>query len=80
MSCQTKTIVRHAEFKNIAKVRQSIQGYDANGLYLSCIMESMPTEFFIRYHNDNDFQPVLSQKLRGDAVVGVCSKEKQYFY
>ena len=31
-------------------------------------MESMPTGFFIRYHSDNGFQPVLSQKFGYEAM------------
>ncbi|BFZ20032.1 hypothetical protein BsWGS_23071 [Bradybaena similaris] len=43
--------------KNPAKVVKSIQGYDANALYLHALMQPMPTDFTITRKAEDNFRP-----------------------
>jgi len=56
------TKIRELEYGFEAKLCQSILGKDSNALYLWAIMQAMPTSYFIRYKESNDFKPVSSHK------------------
>ena len=56
------TKIRNVEYDHEAKICKSIQGNDANALYLWAIMQDMPTSYFIRYKESNNFEPVTSHK------------------
>ena len=52
-----ETVLRPDEVTENSKVCQLIQGYDANALYLYCIMQDMPVGRPVRRHSDNSFRP-----------------------
>ena len=56
------TKLRKLEYGHEANICKSIQGNDANALYLWAIMQGMPTSYFIRYKETNNFKPVVSHK------------------
>jgi len=43
-------------------------GYDCNGLYLWCLMQDMPTGWFVRRQVEDDFKPHKSHPQSRDAV------------
>ena len=47
---------------NRNKVCKSIQGWDANSLYLACINEKMPTGPFIHRQAETGFKPIYQEK------------------
>ena len=57
-----RTKIREHYFGNLAKPCQSIIGYDANALYLWCLMQDMPTGFYVRRKACNQFKPYYVDK------------------
>ena len=55
-SGQTK--LREDIYGEDAKTCQSVVGYDANALYLWCIMQDMPTGCYVRWNAEDVFKPV----------------------
>ena len=52
--------------KNVTKIRgeekcRSIVGYDANALYLWALMRDMPTGWYVRHREENEFRPQQAQ-------------------
>lgn len=58
-----KTRIRERDYQEEAKLCRQILAFDANALYLWCMMQSMPTGSPIRRHSDNNFKPVFSEKF-----------------
>ena len=54
-----ETFIRH----NPTKPTQSVLGYDANALYLSCLMQNMPTEHPIIRRREHNFNPEYIDKF-----------------
>ena len=51
------TKLREHLYGEAAKTCQSIVGYDANALYLWCIMQDMPTGCYVRCREEDQFKP-----------------------
>ena len=51
------TKLREHLYGEAAKTCQSIVGYDANTLYLSCLMQDMPTGCYVRRKAEDQFKP-----------------------
>ena len=51
------TKLREHLYGEAAKTCQSIVGYDANALYLWCIMQDMPTGCYVRHREEDQFKP-----------------------
>ena len=56
------TKLRELEYGHEANICKSIQGNDANALYLWEIMQDMPTSYFIQCKETNNFKAVVSHK------------------
>ena len=56
------TKLRELEYDHEAKICKSIQGNDADALYLWEIMQDTPTSYFSQYKETNNFKPVVSHK------------------
>ena len=59
--------------KDITKIRgeepcRSIVGYDANALYLWALMQDMPTGWYVRRREENQFRPQKAQPFGQMAV------------
>ena len=52
-----KTKLRDHQYGKAAKTCQSVVGYDANALYLWCLMQEMPTGVYIRCKAEDQFKP-----------------------
>ena len=52
-----KTKLRHHLYGEVAKTCQSVVGYDANALYLWCLMQEMPTGCYVRCQEEDQFRP-----------------------
>ena len=52
-----KTKLHGHLYKESARTCQSIVGYDANALYLWCLMQNMPTGVYIRCRAQDQFKP-----------------------
>ena len=52
-----KTKIREQLYAETAKMCQSIVGYDANALYLWCLMQDMPTGSYVRRKEEDQFKP-----------------------
>ena len=52
-----KTKIREQLYAETAKTCQSIVGYDANALYLWCLMQDMPTGSNVRRKEEDQFKP-----------------------
>ena len=52
-----KTKIREQMYAETAKMCQSIVGYDANALYLWCLMQDMPTGTYVRRKEEDQFRP-----------------------
>lgn len=56
-----ETKIRQEEFGEEAKVCGGVLGFDANALYLHCLMQDMPTGWFVR-RKAPDFKAVASHR------------------
>ena len=52
-----KTYLREKKYGIEARQCESIIGYDANALYLWCLMQDMPTGLYVRRKVEDDFKP-----------------------
>ena len=52
-----ETKINEHKYGDEAKTCQSVIGWDANALYLACLMEKMPTGPYIRRQAQDDFAP-----------------------
>ena len=57
-----KTKIKERDYGDEAKVCNGCIGWDANALYLSCLMKEMPTKWYVRRRAENDFKPEASHK------------------
>ena len=55
------TRIRQNEYREDARKCQSIVGYDANALYLWSLMQDMPTRWYMRRREENEFRPESAQ-------------------
>ena len=62
------TTLRQNEYGEAARPCRSIFGYDANTLYLWSLMQDMPTGWYTRRREDNNFRPETAQ-LHGQMAV-----------
>ena len=74
-----KTKIREAEYKDKAEMCEAVIGFDANALYLSAMMEDMPTGWYVRRKNqlqpgqnaeecNTNFKPETSHKYSRSAM------------
>ncbi len=63
-----KTKVREADYKEEAKMCERALGLDANALYLYCLMQDMPTGWYVRRQKENNFKPETSHHYSRQAV------------
>ena len=55
------TKIRQTEYGETARMCGSIVGYDANALYLWSLMQDMPTGWYKRRREENEFRPESAQ-------------------
>ena len=56
------TKIKEKDYGEEAEWCQSCVGWDANALYLSCLMKEMPTKWYVRRKADTGFRPETSHK------------------
>ena len=52
-----QTKLRSPVYREEAKTCQKISGFDANALYLYCLMQPMPVGTYVRHKAEDDFKP-----------------------
>ena len=52
-----ETKLREMQYGDQAKMCAGITGFDCNALYLSCLMNDIPTGWFVRRQVEDDFKP-----------------------
>lgn len=63
-----KTKLREVDYKDEAELCKNVTGFDANALYLWCLMQDMPTGWYVRRRADNEFRPETSHRQSRVAV------------
>ena len=63
-----ETKLKEAKYGEAAKTCEGVTGFDCNALYLWCIMQDMPTGWFVRRRADNDFKPEKSHRQSRSAT------------
>ena len=62
LAIKNETLIKNHLYSN-PKICKSVKGFDANALYLRAIMQNMPTGFFVRYREIDQYRPETPHKF-----------------